>query len=175
MQEIMAKAKKVKCLICDVDGVLTDGSLYLDCDGRELKAFNVLDGMGLKLLLNSGIEVAVITASKLATVEKRMHQLGINHFYTGQADKRAAYNALKEKLSLNDDDFGYVGDDLPDLAIMRQASFAVAVANAVPQVKEFALWETQKSGGRGAVREVCDFIINAQGKLDEALAKYLES
>lgn len=175
MKELIEKAKKIKCVICDVDGVLTDGTLYIDDSGNELKAFHVQDGMGLKLLLAAGIEVAVITTSQNAVIEHRMQQLGIRYFYKGQVEKETAYKKLKASLNLTDEAFAYIGDDLPDLAIIRQVGFGVAVANAVSQVKEFANWHTQKQGGRGAVREVCDFILNAQNKTEHALNGYLTS
>lgn len=175
MQEIIEKAKNIKCLICDVDGVLTDGRLYLDNYGNELKAFHVLDGMGLKLLMSAGIEVAIITTSQNAVIEHRMNQLGIKHYYKGQVEKETAYQNLKETLGLDDHQFGYIGDDLPDLPIIRQVGLGITVPAAVHQVKEFALWKTQAPGGSGAVREVCDLILNAQGKMDIALERYLQS
>lgn len=175
MNELFEKAKKIQCLICDVDGVLTDGLLYIDNYGNEQKAFNVQDGMGLKLLMAAGIEVAVITTSCNAVIEHRMQQLGIRHYFKGQVDKRASYQQLKSLLKLNDEAFAYIGDDLPDVAIIQQVGFGAAVANAVNQVKEFAIWHAQLHGGRGAVRELCDFILHAQNKQDEALNKYLAS
>ena len=175
MNDILEKAKKIKCVICDVDGVLTDGLLYIDNYGNEQKAFNVQDGMGLKLLMSAGIDVAVITTSRNAVIEHRMQQLGIQYYFKGQVDKRHAYQQLKSQLHLSDDAFAYIGDDLPDLAIIRQVGLGVAVSNAMPQVKEFALWQTTAHGGRGAVREVCDFILKAQNKEDEALDRYLVS
>ncbi|MFA5960407.1 MAG: 3-deoxy-manno-octulosonate-8-phosphatase KdsC [Tatlockia sp.] len=173
MNELYNKAKKIKCLICDVDGVLTGGELYIDNQGNELKAFHVQDGMGLKLLMAAGIEIAVITTSQNAVIEHRMKQLGITHYYKGQVNKNEAFNHLKATLSLENECLAYIGDDLPDLALIQQVGLGVAVANAVPQVKEFATWHTTREGGRGAVREVCDLILNAQQKLDEALARYL--
>jgi 3-deoxy-D-manno-octulosonate 8-phosphate phosphatase (KDO 8-P phosphatase) len=175
MNELIAKAKKIKCLICDIDGVLTDGSLYLDNFGNELKAFNVQDGMGLKLLLCAGIEVAVITTSVNAVIEHRMNQLGIRNYFKGQVNKMSAFAELKTRLNLSNEEIGYVGDDLPDLAIIRQVGLGVAVANAVSRVKEFAAWQTEASGGRGAVREVCDLILSAQNLEEAALAGYLAS
>ena len=148
MKELIEKAKKIRCVICDVDGVLTDGLLYIDNHGNEQKAFNIQDGMGLKLLMAAGIEVAVITTSRNAVIDHRMQQLGIRHYFKGQVDKRAAYDQLKIQLELNDEDFAY---------------------------KEFAAWHTQMHGGRGAVREACDFILNAQNKQEEALNRYLLS
>ncbi len=173
MKEIIEKAKKIQCLICDVDGVLTDGRLYIDNYGNELKTFHVHDGVGLKLLMAAGIEVAIITTSRNAVIDHRMQQLGIRHYYMGQLDKRAAYLQLKSQLNLNDEVFAYIGDDLPDLPIIRQVGLGVAVANAVAPVKEFANWHTQLPGGRGAVRELCDLILNAQNKQEEALNQYL--
>lgn len=175
MNELLEKAKKIKCLISDVDGVLTDGSLYYDTNGNELKAFNVQDGMGLKLLMLANIHVAVITTSKNAIIDDRMKLLGIKHYFTGQVDKRASFNQLKAALGLKNEEFAYVGDDLPDLAIMQHVGLSVAVSNAVPQVREFAHWQVDLHGGRGAVRAVCDLILNSQQKLDAALAAYLSS
>ena len=174
MNELLEKAKKIKCLICDVDGVLTDGLLYIDNHGNELKTFHVQDGMGLKLLMAVGIEVAVITTSRNAVVDHRMQQLGITHYYKGQVDKRDAYQQLKKTLGLQDEQFAYIGDDLPDLPIIQQVGLGVTVANGVRQVKEFADWQTEQSGGRGAVRELCDLILDAQNKADLALAGYLK-
>lgn len=175
MTELLEKAKKIRCVICDIDGVLTDGLIYIDNHGNELKAFNIQDGMGIKLLMAAGIEVAVITTSRNAVIDHRMQQLGIHHYFKGQVDKQLAYQQLKSQLGLNDEAFAYIGDDLPDIAIIRQVGLGVAVSNAVNQVKEFAIWHTQAHGGRGAVREVCDFILNAQNKQDEALNGYLSA
>ncbi|KTC84068.1 KdsC family phosphatase [Legionella brunensis] len=175
MNELIEKAKKIKCLICDVDGVLTDGLLYLDNHGNELKAFHVQDGMGLKLLMAAGIQVAVITTSVNAVIDHRMKQLGIQHYFTGQVDKQNAFAQLKTRLRFNSDEFAYIGDDLPDLPIIQQVGLGVAVANAVRQVKEFAAWQTGQTGGRGAVREVCELILSAQNKQEIALSRYLSS
>ncbi len=175
MNELLEKAKKIKCLICDVDGVLTNGMLYIDNNGNELKSFHVQDGMGLKLLMAAGIEVAVITTARNAVVDHRMQQLGITHYYKGQVDKRNAYQQLKKHLDLRDEQIAYIGDDLPDLPLIQQVGLGVAVANAVRQVKEFAYWQTEHSGGSGAVRELCDLILNAQDKADLALAGYLKT
>lgn len=175
MNHLLEKAKKIQCLICDVDGVLTDGRLYLDNYGNELKAFHVQDGMGLKLLMAANIEVAVITTSQNAVIEHRMQQLGIRYFFKGQVEKQNAYLRLKSTLNLDDESFAYIGDDLPDLPIIRRVGFGVAVANAVQQVKEFAIMHTQQEGGRGAVREVCDYILAAQNKFEDALDGYFAS
>lgn len=173
MNDLIEKAKKIQCVICDVDGVLTDGLLYYDTFGHEQKTFNVQDGMGLKMLLSAGIEVAVITTSTNEIIDHRMKQLTIKHYYKGQVEKETAYKNLKQRLNLTDDAFAYVGDDLPDLPIIRQVGFGVAVANAVPQVKSAAVFHTVKSGGQGAVREVCDFILTSQDAFEKGLNGYL--
>jgi len=174
MNKLLEIAKKIKCLICDVDGVLTDGLIYIDNQGNELKAFNVQDGVGLKLLMAAEIEVAVITTSRNTVVDHRMQQLGITHYFKGQIEKQSAYQQIKQTLGLKDEQFAYIGDDLPDTPVMQQVGLSVAVANALHEVKEFADWQTEKTGGRGAVRELCDLILNAQNKMDSALAGYLK-
>ncbi len=175
MNELVEKAKQIKCLICDVDGVLTNGVLYIDNYGNELKGFHVQDGMGLKLVMAAGIKVAVITTSENAVIDHRMQQLGIDIYFKGQVNKYNAYEKIKSTLNLKNENFAYIGDDLPDLAIIRQVGLGVAVANAVHQVKEFAAWQTEQQGGCGAVRELCDLILDAQQKHDVALSRYLAS
>lgn len=175
MSKLIEKAKKIRCLICDVDGVLTDGRLYFDEAGNELKAFYVQDGLGLKLLMAAGIEVAIITTSINILVDHRMKQLGIQYYFTGQVNKNHAFAQLKTALSLTNGEFAYIGDDLPDVPIIQQVGLGIAVANAMPQVKEFAFWQTKQPGGQGAVREVCDLILTAQNMQDIALTKYLAS
>lgn len=175
MNDLIERAKKIKCLITDVDGVLTDGSLYLDNHGNELKGFHVQDGMGLKLLMAAGIEVAVITTSRNAVIDHRMQQLGISHYFKGQVSKLNAFAELKTRLNLNNEEIAYIGDDLPDLELIKQVGLGVAVANALRQVKEYACWHTEKAGGQGAVRELCDLILDSQEKADMALRNYLSS
>jgi len=170
---MIEKTKKVRCLICDVDGVLTNGFLYIDINGNESKAFHVLDGMGLKLLMSAGIEVAIITTTNNTIIDERMKQLGIQHFYKGQMNKQKAYDSLKTTLNLPDEAFAYIGDDLPDLPIINQVGLGVAVESAVNQVKEAADLVTTKPGGFGGVRELCDFILTTQNKFNLALDKYL--
>lgn len=174
MNELFEKAKKISCLICDVDGVLSDGLLHIDNHGNELKSFHVQDGMGLKLLMSAGIEVAVITTSRNAVIDHRMQQLGIKHYFKNQVDKRNAYQQLKQTLNLQDEQFAYIGDDLPDLPLIQQVGLGVAVANAVPLVKKYADWQTKANGGAGGVRELCDFILEVQDKTHVALEKYLQ-
>ncbi|OGV27952.1 MAG: 3-deoxy-D-manno-octulosonate 8-phosphate phosphatase [Legionellales bacterium RIFCSPHIGHO2_12_FULL_35_11] len=173
MKELEEKAKKIKCVICDLDGVLTNGNIFIDNDNNELKSFNIQDGLGLRLLLSAGIEVAIITGSVNKVVDIRMKQLKINHYFKGQINKKNAYLELKSRLNLTDDEFAYIGDDLPDLEIMQEVGLSVAVANAVKEVKARSFWNTEYAGGQGAVREVCDYILAVQGKSEIALERYL--
>ncbi len=172
-EQLKAKISKIRCFITDVDGVLSNGLLYLSNQGDEIKAFHVHDGMGLKLLMCSEVEVAVITTSKNQIIETRMRQLNLKHYYSGQVDKRAAYADLKTKLALQDEQFAYIGDDLPDIAVMQQVGLKFAVNNARPEVKAIADYVTNDQGGDGAVREVCDLILNYNGKMQHALERYL--
>ncbi|CAM4486502.1 MAG: 3-deoxy-D-manno-octulosonate 8-phosphate phosphatase KdsC [Legionella sp.] len=174
MNKLIEKAQQIKCLICDMDGVLTDGLLYIDNHFNELKTFHIHDGLGLKLLMAVGIDVAVITGSRNAVVDHRMQQLGIKHYYKDQLNKQDTYEQLKKTLSLEDEQFAYIGDDLPDMPLIQKVGLGVAVANAVPAVKEISVWQTEHPGGRGAVRELCDLILNAQNKMDLAIKGYLK-
>ncbi len=175
MQNLINKAQKIRCLICDLDGVLTDCRVFIDNNGNEYKGFNIQDGLGIKLMQAAGIEVAIITGSKQNLLNYRTSQLNIRHFYTGAINKQKAFDHLKETLSLNNDEFAYIGDDLPDLSIMKQVGFSIATANAVRLVKESANWNTELSGGHGAVREACDFILQAQGMLTKSLEIFLQN
>jgi 3-deoxy-D-manno-octulosonate 8-phosphate phosphatase (KDO 8-P phosphatase) len=167
------KAKKLKLLILDVDGVLTDGKLFFDNQGNEYKSFHARDGHGIKLLRQSGVEVAVISGRKSNSVALRMKNLGIEHVYQGHENKRDAFNEIIEKLGITPEQAAHVGDDLLDLPIMIRVGLAIAVADANFAVKQHADWCTTLSGGQGAVREVCDFIMQAQGHFDEVLNTYL--
>lgn len=164
--KVMARARRVRLAVFDVDGVLTDGRILLSDDGRESRAFHVRDGLGLKLLRAAGIEVAIISARRSRLVEKRMTELGVPHVIQGSDDKRAALDRLLDELGLGPDECAYTGDDLPDLAVMRRAGLALAVADAHPAVTARAHWVTRKPGGAGAAREVCDLLLAAQDKLD---------
>lgn len=169
-----ALAQKIKLIIFDVDGVLTDGGLYFSDEGVEFKRFNSLDGLGIKILKDNGIEPAVITARSSKTVEHRMQNLGIEHYYQGQDDKAVAFTRLLNTLSLNAAEVAYVGDDIIDLPVMSKVGLAIAVSNAHDLVKENAHLVTTKAGGNGAVREVCDFLLKAQGKFELAMQPYLK-
>jgi 3-deoxy-D-manno-octulosonate 8-phosphate phosphatase (KDO 8-P phosphatase) len=165
--DILARAAKIRLAVFDVDGTLTDGRLWYGEDGRETKVFHVHDGLGLKQLQENGIRVAIITGRISHPVALRAEELDITHVYQGQDDKRVCLAQLLEALKLTPEQVAFVGDDLPDLAPMRDAGLAVAVANAHPWIAEAAHWQTRRSGGMGAAREVCDLILLAQG-LDTA-------
>ncbi len=165
---VIRKAKQVKLLILDVDGVMSDGLIFMGNNGEELKAFNVRDGYGIRCALTSDIEVAIITGRKAKLLEDRCATLGITHLYQGQSDKLIAFSELMNKLALSANQIAYVGDDLIDWPVMAQVGLSVAVADAHPLLLPKADYVTRISGGRGAVREVCDLLLMAQGKLDEA-------
>ncbi|BDH44439.1 3-deoxy-D-manno-octulosonate 8-phosphate phosphatase KdsC [Salmonella enterica subsp. enterica serovar Choleraesuis] len=165
---VMSAARQVKLLILDVDGVMSDGLIYMGNQGEELKAFNVRDGYGIRCLLNAGIEVAIITGRQAKLLEDRCATLGITHLYQGQSDKLLAFRDLLDKLSLSPEDAAYVGDDLIDWPVMAKVNLGVAVADAHPLLIPRADYVTRIAGGRGAVREVCDLILLAQDRLDEA-------
>ena len=164
--DVLDRAAKIRLTVFDVDGTLTDGRLWYGEDGHETKVFHVHDGLGLKQLQVNDVQVALITARISHPVALRAQDLDIAHIYQGQSDKRACLLELLDALHLTPEQAAFVGDDLPDLPPMRIAGLAVAVANAHPWVAEQAHWQTSKSGGLGAAREVCDLILHAQGKSD---------
>jgi len=167
-------AKNIKLLILDVDGVLTDGGISFDENGVEHKTFDSQDGVGIKLLQLSDIEVAVITARSTKSVAHRLKGLGVKHYYHGILDKSIALKELTKKLSIEMSESAYVGDDVIDLPAMTRVGFPIAVANAHSFVKENALMITNNSGGSGAVREVCDFLLKSQNKYDELMSSFLK-
>ena len=173
MQDIIARAKAVRLVVFDVDGVLTDGALFIDTEGREHKVFHSRDGHGMKMLRDCGVELAIITGRSSPAVTHRMASLGIEHVFQGQQDKLPAFRQLLVTLGLEAEQAAYVGDDVVDLPIMRRVGFAVAVADAHPLVKRHAHWQTANPGGRGAARDVCELIMEAQGRLDAVLERYL--
>lgn len=173
MQGITDKARRVKLLALDVDGVLTDGRLWFGNNGEELKAFNIQDGLGIKLLQRSGIAVAIITGRTSALVARRAQDLGIAHVIQGREDKLVALRGLCAELGLELSAVAYMGDDLPDLSALRAAGLGLTVADASPLVARYADYRTARNGGCGAVREACELILNAQGKLAAVLEQYL--
>ena len=171
--EVLARAVKVKLVVFDVDGVLTDGRLLFGDNGVEYKAFHSRDGHGMKMLGRTGIELAIITGRRSQLVADRMASLGIAHVHQGHASKLPVFEKLIADLDLSDAQAAYVGDDVVDLGIMARVGLAVAVANAHPLVLEQAHWHTRSDGGRGAAREVCDLLMHAHGTLEGVHRDYL--
>ena len=170
---LIARAKRVRLVVFDVDGVLTDGRLFLSDQGNESVCFDVKDGLGLVMLRDSGLELAVVSGRKSSVVADRMEELGVKHVYLGCIDKLPVFLSLLERLGLSSAQAAYVGDDLPDLPVMGRVGLAVAVADAVERVTAAAHWQTTALGGRGAVREVCELILSAQGRLETQIARFL--
>ncbi|WP_241971810.1 3-deoxy-manno-octulosonate-8-phosphatase KdsC [Candidatus Pantoea edessiphila] len=162
---VMNSASKIKLLICDVDGVMSDGIIYLGNSGEELKKFNVRDGYGICCLLAFGLIVAVISGRHCHLVEERCKKLGINHVYQGQSNKLIAYRDLLNKLSISDYQVSYIGDDVIDLPVMTHVGLSVAVPDAHPLLMSHAHYITKNFGGRGAIRELCDLILMSQNKI----------
>ena len=173
MQEVLDKAKNIKLVIFDVDGVLTDGSLFYGDDGQEYKAFNSQDGHGMKMLQQSGVLVGIITGRTSDVVTHRMKNLGITHVYQGKLEKLPAYEELLKKLSLQQDQVAYVGDDVVDLPILIRAGLAITVPGAHELAKKHSHWITTRKAGAGAAREICELIMKAQGTYEPAMEKYL--
>lgn len=169
-----ARAARIKLVVFDIDGVMTDGGLHYSDDGHEFKTFNVQDGLGIVLMKRAGIEVAIITGRNSNVVNCRAKDLGIEHVFHGVGDKRTVAGKLLEQLGLHWSELAFMGDDLIDLKAMAQCGLAIAPANARPIVKERAHAVTEAAGGHGAVREAVEFILAAQGKLDAAFAPYLD-
>ena len=170
--DVLARAARVRLAVFDVDGVLTDGGLLVGAGGEEVKRFHVHDGLGMKLLQDHGVEVAIITARESGAVAARGRELGLRHVFQGQRDKLACLRALCGDLGLALDQVAYVGDDLPDLAALRSVGLAVAVANAHRWTRGHAHWRTGLAGGAGAAREVCDLILEAQGHAPRIVAQH---
>jgi 3-deoxy-D-manno-octulosonate 8-phosphate phosphatase (KDO 8-P phosphatase) len=157
------KIKKIKAVVCDVDGVLTEGKIIYDSEGREIKNFNVQDGMGLGALRKMGFKLAIISSRNSKVVAPRAKELKFHHTYVGVEPKLKAYTDLLKKLNMKDEELCFIGDDLADLRIMERVGLAVAVANAVPEIKKVAHYVTKKYGGDGAVRESAELILKGQG------------
>ncbi len=173
MKDILAKAAQIKLVVFDVDGVLTDGSLFIGDDGQEYKAFHSRDGLGMKMLRKSGVEIGIITARTSEVVKHRMENLDIRHVYQGRLDKLPALKELLAKLELTFEQTAYVGDDVVDLPVMRQVGLAIAVQDAHPLAKQHAHWQTPHGGGRGAARDVCELIMEAHNTLATQLQTFL--
>lgn len=171
---LLRQASAIRLIAFDVDGIMSDGRLYFSANGDELKAFNILDGLGLKQLMAAGITVAVITGRRSPLTEKRMGDLGIDLLIQGREDKKVALQEMLATRDLPHEAIAYMGDDLPDLPAIRFAGLGITVPNGYWLVREHADYCTQAAGGRGAVREVADLLLTAQGKLESTLAPYLE-
>jgi 3-deoxy-D-manno-octulosonate 8-phosphate phosphatase (KDO 8-P phosphatase) len=174
MSDASERARGIRLMGFDVDGVMTDGTLFMIESGEEIKAFNVLDGHGIKMLAASGVAIAIVSARKSRAVERRAQTLGINHVLQGIEDKRTAFSALARDAGLALSQCGFIGDDVLDLPLLRSVGFAASVPNAPAFVQQHVHFVTRARGGTGAVRELCEYIMQAQGSLERALARYLQ-
>lgn len=172
LQRVFARAKEIRLLLLDVDGVLTDGSLHYSSDSAESKAFNTQDGFGIRLLQEAGIEVGVITARQSEVVARRAGELQMRYIYQGRRNKKEAFKEILQASGCRPFQVAYMGDDWLDLVLLQQVGLALAPANAVREVKETAHFVTARAGGAGAVREACDLILEAQNLLGGLLRKY---
>lgn len=165
MTAAMSRLPDIRLVAFDVDGVFTDGRFYLADDGTETKAFHTQDGYGVRQLLQAGVAIAVISGRRSGAVEKRMAELGVQHVRLGCRNKVAALDEIAAELGISAADCAYVGDDMPDLAVLEHAGFSIAVANAVTQIQQRCDYVTTKAGGHGAVREVCELLLRARGEI----------
>ena len=171
---VLARAKNIKVVIFDVDGVMTDGGLTIGDDGQEYKTFNTQDGLGMKLLKASGVQMAIITGRTSKVVTKRAESTGVAYFYQGVEDKLQAFNDLITQLKMMPEQVAFVGDDVVDMPAMLRCGLSISVPDAPESVKQRAHYITQKQGGHGAVREVCELIMQAQGTLEVQMAPFFE-
>ncbi len=174
-QEIIERARKVRLLILDCDGVLTDGRIIMMPDGDETKSFDVKDGHAMVMFQRAGLKIGIISGRRSSVVRARAKELGVAHLHEMAWVKTEPYLSILAEEQASDEEVCYVGDDVVDIPLLRRAGFAVAVADAVEEVKEFSHLVTARRGGRGAVREVIEMILKAQGKWDEALTRYITS
>jgi 3-deoxy-D-manno-octulosonate 8-phosphate phosphatase (KDO 8-P phosphatase) len=170
----LPKAKELKLLLLDVDGVLTDGTITYTHEGTEIKSFHTRDGFGIRLLLESGVEVGLITARESEAVKRRVQDLGLKHVFQKTKNKLEVFDQLLKELGLEPTEVGYMGDDWLDLPLLVRVGFAATVADAVPEVLQIAHYVTRRKGGHGAVREVCELILEAKGVNKGLLEKYIK-
>jgi len=174
-KELQGIAKDVKLLILDVDGVLTDGSIILDNEGNEFKVFNVRDGHGIKMLVKAGIRVALITGRQSKVVERRARELGITELYQRCHIKTVAFDHIIEKYGLTEKEVAYMGDDIVDIPIFRRVGIPIAVNDATDEARDHAAVVARHRGGRGAVREICEFLLKAKGLWESMTKEYFEA
>ncbi|MBO0722789.1 MAG: HAD hydrolase family protein [Blastocatellia bacterium] len=174
--EITARAAKIRLLLSDCDGVMTDGGIYYSADGKRVfevtKVFNIHDGQGFRLAQEAGLKIGIISGRASPALAARARELQIDYLYQGVAHKIAVYEQIKATEGLQDEEIAYLGDDLPDLGPMRRAGLSIAVADAVPEIRDCAHFLTNKNGGRGAVREAIEMILKAKGRWEELILRY---
>lgn len=173
LSELYDRARRIRLVIFDVDGVLTDGSLFITDTGEEFKAFHSQDGHGMKMLQATGIQLAIVTGRTSRSVERRAQNLGVGILYQGVEDKLAVFEQILASFGFEEESCAYMGDDVVDLPVMRRCGLAVAVPDAPSLVKARAHYVTRQPGGRGAVRELCEIIMHAQGTFDAQMQPYL--
>lgn len=171
--QLEERIKKIKLLILDIDGILTDGRIIYDNRGNELKFFDVQDGFGIVLLKRIGIDTIIMTAKKSRVVTRRARDFNVKHIYQNCFDKLATFQDILKKFRVSSDEICFVGDDLIDIPVMKRVGLAASVPNAVDETKEAAHYITKRTGGRGAVREICDLIIKTQDKWQDVMGRYL--
>lgn len=172
-QRLLSRAEPIRLLLLDVDGVLTDGTLLYSATGEESKSFNTQDGFGIRLLQEAGVEVGVITARTSAAVTNRCENLKMRYIYQGKSDKLLAYNDIVKKSGFKPYEIGYMGDDWLDLILLKRVGFAAAPANGVAEVQDMVHYTASRPGGAGAVREVCEVILQAKGVKQQLLQSYM--
>lgn len=170
--EVIARAARIRLLVLDVDGVLTDGTLYIGPHGEAMKPFHSHDGKGVAMVIACGIEVALLSARGFVAVARRARELGVRHVIQNTCDKRRALDALCQQLEIVASECAYVGDDIVDLGAVRTAGLGIAVADAHPRLAAACRWQTRRPGGRGAVREVCELLLAARGRLQDLLEQH---
>jgi len=171
-KKMIERVQSILLLILDVDGVMTDGKIIMDDAGRETKNFNVKDGHGIKMLIRYGVDVAIVTGRKSGVIEHRARDLGITEVHQNILNKVEVLNGILRNRNLNHEQVAYIGDDVVDIPLLRRVGFSAAVADAVPEVKASVNYITKKTGGNGAVREICDLILQCQGKWENVIQKY---
>jgi 3-deoxy-D-manno-octulosonate 8-phosphate phosphatase (KDO 8-P phosphatase) len=174
--EVISRAGKIRILLTDCDGVLTDGGLYFTADGKRVveatKVFHIHDGQGFRLAREAGLKIGIISGRASPSLAARAREMQIDHLHQGIGNKLAVYEQIKSAEGLTDEEIAYIGDDLPDLSLMRRVGLSIAVADAVAEIRQSAHYQTNRRGGRGAVREAIEMILKAQGKWDELVRRY---